>query len=87
MVGNIVTGTVRRRERGDIYIDLGKAEALLPSKEQVPARNTNPATAFAACAQHRQHARAAPKSFSAAAARNSCAAFSNLRLPKLPMPQ
>ncbi|MBI5382876.1 MAG: transcription termination/antitermination protein NusA [Opitutae bacterium] len=36
MVGNIVTGTVRRRERGDIFIDLGKAEALLPSKEQVP---------------------------------------------------
>src|SRR5574344_1588115 len=27
-VGNIVTGTVRRRERGDIYIDLGKAEAV-----------------------------------------------------------
>ncbi|MDF9834275.1 N utilization substance protein A [Ereboglobus sp. PH5-5] len=36
MVGNIVTGTVRRRERGDIVVDLGKAEALLTSKEQVP---------------------------------------------------
>ena len=32
-VGNIVTGTVRRRERGDIYIDLGKAEAVMPAKE------------------------------------------------------
>lgn len=36
MVGNIITGTVRRRERSDIYIDLGKAEAVLSSKEQVP---------------------------------------------------
>jgi N utilization substance protein A len=36
-VGNIVTGTVRRRERNDLYIDLGKAEAVMPGKEQVPA--------------------------------------------------
>ncbi|MDX2187917.1 MAG: transcription termination factor NusA [Opitutaceae bacterium] len=36
MVGNIVTGTVRRKERNDIIIDLGKAEAMLPGKEQVP---------------------------------------------------
>ncbi|MBP7140521.1 MAG: transcription termination factor NusA [Opitutaceae bacterium] len=36
MVGNIVTGTVRRKERNDIFIDLGKAEAVLPAKEQVP---------------------------------------------------
>jgi transcription termination/antitermination protein NusA len=42
MVGNIVTGTVRRRERGDIFIDLGKAEALLPSKEQVPGEEYQP---------------------------------------------
>lgn len=35
-IGNIVTGTVRRRERNDIYIDLGKAEAVMPGKEQVP---------------------------------------------------
>ncbi len=42
MVGNIVTGTVRRRERGDIFIDLGKAEALLPGKEQVPGEEYQP---------------------------------------------
>src|SRR5690606_2819755 len=36
MVGNIVTGTVRRRERNDIYIYLGKAEAVLQGREQVP---------------------------------------------------
>ena len=41
-VGNIVTGTVRRRERGDIYIDLGKAEAVMPAKEQVPGEEYQP---------------------------------------------
>jgi len=42
MVGNIVTGTVRRRERGDIFVDLGKAEAMLPGKEQVPGEEYQP---------------------------------------------
>jgi N utilization substance protein A len=41
-VGNIVTGTVRRRERGDIFIDLGKAEAVMPSKEQMPGEEYQP---------------------------------------------
>ena len=41
-VGNIVTGTVRRRERGDIYIDLGKAGAVMPAKEQVPGEEYQP---------------------------------------------
>jgi transcription termination/antitermination protein NusA len=35
-IGNIVTGTVRRKERNDIYIDMGKSEAILPAREQVP---------------------------------------------------
>ena len=41
-VGNIVTGTVRRKERGDTYIDLGKAEAVLRHKEQVPGEDYQP---------------------------------------------
>lgn len=41
-VGDVVTGTVRRRERGDLVIDLGKAEALMPVKEQVPGENFDP---------------------------------------------
>jgi N utilization substance protein A len=32
----LVTGIARRFERGDIVVDLGKAEALLPLREQVP---------------------------------------------------
>ncbi len=41
-VGNIVTGTVRRRERNDLFVDLGKAEAIMPGKEQVPAEEYQP---------------------------------------------
>ena len=42
MVGNIVTGTVRRRERNDIFVDLGKSEAVLPGREQVPGEEYQP---------------------------------------------
>ncbi|MBL9187387.1 MAG: transcription termination factor NusA [Opitutaceae bacterium] len=41
-VGNIVTGTVRRRERNDLFVDLGKAEAIMPGKEQVPGEEYQP---------------------------------------------
>ncbi len=41
-VGDIVTGTVRRRERGDLIIDLGKAEAILPPRERVPGEDYAP---------------------------------------------
>ncbi len=34
--GDIVTGTVQRIERGNIFIDLGKASGLLPYEEQIP---------------------------------------------------
>jgi transcription termination/antitermination protein NusA len=42
MVGDIVSGVVRRRERNDLFIDLGKAEATLPGKEQVPGEEYQP---------------------------------------------
>ena len=35
-VGDIVSGTVRRFDRSDVYVDLGKYEALLPNRERVP---------------------------------------------------
>jgi len=41
-IGDIVTGTVRRRERGDLIIDLGKAEAILPPRERVPGEDYSP---------------------------------------------
>ena len=41
-VGDILSGVVRRRERGDLIIDLGKAEAILPSRERVPGEDYAP---------------------------------------------
>ncbi len=35
-VGDIIGGTVRRFERSDVTVDLGKYEALLPNRERVP---------------------------------------------------
>jgi len=35
-VGDIISGVVRRFERSDVTIDLGKYEALLPNRERVP---------------------------------------------------
>jgi len=34
--GEIITGIVRRFERGAIIVDLGRTEAILPTREQVP---------------------------------------------------
>ncbi len=42
VVGDIVTGTVRRRERGDLIVDLGKADALLPPRERVQGEDYAP---------------------------------------------
>lgn len=35
VVGDIVSGTVRRREKGAFVVDLGKAEAIMPKRECV----------------------------------------------------
>jgi N utilization substance protein A len=35
-VGAIVSGTVRRFDRSDVYVDLGRYSALLPHRERVP---------------------------------------------------
>lgn len=34
--GDIVSGTVQRMERGNIYVDLGRATGILPYDEQIP---------------------------------------------------
>ncbi len=34
--GEIVSGTVQRMERGNIFIDMGRATAILPYEEQIP---------------------------------------------------
>ena len=40
--GDIVSGTVRRFERSDVIVDLGKYEALLPNRERVPTEEYQP---------------------------------------------
>jgi len=39
--GEIVNGTVRRFERSDVIIDLGKFEAIMPSRERVQTEDYN----------------------------------------------
>lgn len=34
--GEIVTGTVQRMERGNVFLDMGRAQAILPYEEQIP---------------------------------------------------
>jgi N utilization substance protein A len=41
-VGNLVTGIVRRKDRGDLVVEVGKAEALLPWRERVPGEDWAP---------------------------------------------
>jgi N utilization substance protein A len=41
-VGDIVSGTVRRFDRSDVILDLGKYEALLPNRERVPTEEYQP---------------------------------------------
>ncbi|MDD2240503.1 MAG: transcription termination factor NusA [Kiritimatiellae bacterium] len=38
-VGDIVTGTVIRFDRNDVIVDLGDAEAVMPSSERVPSED------------------------------------------------
>lgn len=40
--GDIISGTVRRFERSDVIIDLGKIEAIMPSRERVPTEEYQP---------------------------------------------
>lgn len=40
-VGEIVTGTVKLMARKDVYVELGKTEAVLPAKERLPGEDYN----------------------------------------------
>jgi N utilization substance protein A len=40
--GDIVSGTVRRFERSDVVVDLGRIEAMMPSRERVPTEEYQP---------------------------------------------
>ncbi|MFA5935164.1 MAG: transcription termination factor NusA [Candidatus Paceibacterota bacterium] len=40
--GSIITGMVQRFERGNLFIDMGKATAILPFEEQIPGEKYQP---------------------------------------------
>jgi len=40
--GEVVNGIVRRFEKGSIIVDLGRAEGIIPAKEQVPRESYRP---------------------------------------------
>lgn len=40
--GKIITGTVQRTERGNVFVDMGKATAVLPFEEQIPGEKYTP---------------------------------------------
>ena len=37
--GDLITGIVRRYERGNVIVDLGKADGILPRRETIPGEN------------------------------------------------
>ena len=40
--GTIVSGTVQRFERGNLFVDMGRATAILPFEEQIPGEKYQP---------------------------------------------
>ena len=40
--GDIISGTVRRFERSDVIVDLGRIEGIMPSRERVPTEEYQP---------------------------------------------
>jgi N utilization substance protein A len=40
--GQIVTGIVQRMERGNLFVDMGRATAILPFEEQIPGEKYTP---------------------------------------------
>jgi N utilization substance protein A len=62
--GDIVSGVVRRFDRSDVILDLGKYEALLPNANGCLRRSTKSANAFAAMFVRLKIPSTDPKSFS-----------------------
>jgi N utilization substance protein A len=45
--GEIVSGTVQRMERGNIFVDMGRASGILPYEEQIPGERYRQGEEFA----------------------------------------
>jgi N utilization substance protein A len=59
--GEIITGIARRTERGNLVIDLGKTDALLPRSEIIPGENFKPGDRVQAFLQDVVHSTRGPQ--------------------------
>ena len=76
--GEIVSGTVRRFDRSDVILDLGKFEAIMPQRERVVVEDYNVGDRLRALMSSRSRTEfAARRSSSRAAIRISSGGFSN----------
>ena len=83
--GEIVSGTVRRFERSDVIVDLGKFEAIMPQRERVRGRGLQRRRPHPRLRRRgRERHRAGRRSSSRAAIRISSAAFSKWKSARSP---
>jgi hypothetical protein len=85
--GEIVSGTVRRFERSDVVVDLGKFEATMPSRERVQTEDYNIGDGSARTSWQWKTALAARRSLSPGAIPISSAASLKWRLVRSPIAQ
>lgn len=62
-VGEMVTGVVKRLERGDVVVDLGNAEALLPKGAMIPREGLRPGDRIRAILEEVKSAPRGPQLF------------------------
>lgn len=60
-IGDMVTGIVRRFEKGNIIVDLGRADAILPRREQTPRESYRPGDRVQAMIKELQRSSRSPQ--------------------------
>ena len=73
--GEIVSGTVRRFDRSDVIVDLGKFEALMPNRERVQTEDYNIGDRLRAYVVAVENGARGPEIILSTAIRISCAGF------------
>jgi N utilization substance protein A len=82
--GEVITGIVRRFERGNLIVDLGRAEAVLPVREQVPRESYRAGDRIQAYVVDVLRESKGRRSSSRAPAPSSCASSSRWRSRRSP---
>jgi len=85
--GDIIPGVVRRFERSDVIVDLGRIEGIMPSRERVPTEEYQPGDRIRAYISASATPRRARRSFCRAAiliSSKNCSGWRSVRLPIRP---